>query len=274
MATTRERMALVMAAVSFTACYRPNIKDGGLHCTEGGLCPDGYHCGADRRCHPGPSTMCLPDAGVVTPICSDQPLGDQCDPICQQGCDCGRCNLVGNTLRCVAYGSKTRGAFCNLAADDCAPGHVCLRELCSPADAGVDSDLGRCYRYCAGNNHCDGTLCNVPIFTDTNMQSALLACQSPPQACDPVGDTDTCGNPLLGCYVESNGRRFCECKGVAGAGEVCGVFSDCVPGFRCVQQGAPPARCRQVCRLGTADCGAGGTCMSAAGDPTFGYCGA
>jgi hypothetical protein len=256
------------------ACYRPSIQTAGLRCAEGGACPEGYHCGADRRCYKGATRMCLPDAGAVTPMCSDQPLGEQCDPVCQQGCECGRCNLVGDNmggakLDCVPPGAKARGEFCNVASDDCGAGLVCLLEQCMPENPDAGPQLGRCYRYCAGDQHCDGTSCNVNIVTAAG---AMSACQLPPRACDPVVGNGTCGNTMLGCYIDSNGRTFCECSGTAALGEPCGVFTDCVPGFRCVQQGAMTPRCRQVCRLGASDCGAASACMGTPGDAMFGYC--
>jgi hypothetical protein len=268
---TPRRFALLFVVAVLGGCYRPSIKPGGLMCADGGACPEGFHCGNDKRCHPGNMTMCLPDAAVAT-LCNDQPLGEQCDPICQQGCDCGRCNLDGDKLACVPPGNKLRGDFCNLGNDDCAAGLVCLQEPCSPesADAG-GSRLGRCYRYCAGDQHCDGTSCNVPIVTAA--ATSLLACQLPPRTCNPVGGSNTCGNALLGCYVDSGGDTFCECPGTSGDAEPCGVFTSCVPGFRCVQQGggATP-RCRQVCRLGGSDCASGAACTGTPGDTMFGYC--
>jgi len=269
----RPRSGAVIALLAMsllTACYRPDIKDAGLVCGDGGTCPEGYHCGAgDRRCHKEGS-MCLPDAAVM-PLCSDQPLGQPCDPICQQGCECGRCNLNGDKLACVPSGSKLRGDFCNLASDDCAAGLVCLREQCSPESPDAGRQLGRCYRYCAGDQHCDGTSCNVPIVTTP--PSSMWACQLPPQTCDPVGGSNSCGDALLDCYVDSNGSTFCECAGFAGDAEPCDVFTSCVPGFRCVQQGGGTTpRCRRVCRLGGSDCASASACMATPGDTMFGYC--
>ena len=263
-------LTVLLGMSLLTACYRPDIKDAGLVCGDGGTCPEGYRCGGDRLCHKG-GAMCLPDAAVAM-LCSDQPLGQPCDPICQQGCECGRCNLDGEKLACVPSGSKLRGDSCNLGNDDCAAGLVCLLEPCSPASPDAGTQLGRCYRYCAGDQHCDGTSCNVPIVTAA--ATTLLACQLPPRTCNPVvGGSNSCGNALLGCYVDSNGSTFCECPGTAGDSEPCGVFTSCVPGFRCVQQGGGTTpRCRRVCRLGESDCASGVACTATPGDSMFGYC--
>lgn len=266
---TLGRIALLFVVAALAGCYRPNVQDAGLWCSDGGACPEGFHCGVDRRCHVGQTTMCGSDAAVM-PLCSDQPLGKQCDPICQQGCECGRCNLVGDDLRCVASGSKIAGDYCNLMSDDCAAGFVCLREPCSAEDADAGPQVGRCYRYCAGDQHCDGMMCNVQVVSAGG--TLLSACQLPPRTCDPVNATTTCGSSLLACYVVDNGRTFCECPQFAGAGEACGVFSSCVPGYRCVQQGAMTPRCRKVCRLDGSDCGAGSACTSTPADAMFGYC--
>ena len=101
---------------------------------------------------------------------------------------------------------------------------------------------------------------------------AMKACQLPPRTCDPVSSTTTCGSSLLACYVSDSGKTYCDCPGFAGDTEPCGVFSSCVPGYRCVQQGAMTPRCRKVCRLGESDCPAGSTCLMSPGDPMFGYC--
>jgi hypothetical protein len=269
MAKTPRRMALLLV-VATAGCYRPDIKDAGLWCAEGGACPEGYHCGADRRCRVGNVAMCLPDAAVM-PLCTDQPFVEPCDPICQQGCECGRCNLDGDKFGCVPSGTKIAGDYCNLMSDDCAAGFVCLREPCSPEDPDAGLQVGRCYRYCAGDQHCDDMVCNVQVVTKA--APVLFACQLPPRACDPVDATATCGSPLLACYVSDRGLTFCDCPGDAGPGEACGVFSSCVPGYRCVQQGAMTPRCRKVCQLSGSDCAAGSTCMATPGDATFGYCG-
>jgi hypothetical protein len=268
---TPRRIALLAVAVtSLSGCYRPNITDANLRCGDGGACPEGYRCGADRRCHQGNPMTCQPDAAVAA-LCTDQVLGDQCDPVCQQGCDCGRCSLKGDKLDCIASGNKARGDICNLTNDDCAPGFVCLREPCSPGqDAGVG--VGRCYRFCASSAHCDGARCDVPIYDSKDNDTGLRACQLPPKTCEPDGSTGDCGSALLACYVDSSGRTFCECKGVGGEGQPCGVFTDCVAGFRCVQEGAPPARCREVCRPMTSSCTPPSVCTPVTGDPTFGFC--
>jgi hypothetical protein len=268
---TPRRIAPLFVVAVLGGCYRPSIQPGGLLCADGGACPEGFHCGAnDRRCHPGATSMCLPDAAVAQ-LCTDQPLGSPCDPICQQGCACGRCNLNGETLACVPSGSKLRGDLCNLDNDDCVAGLVCLRELCSPQSPDAGQQFGRCYRYCAGDQHCDGRSCNVEI--ETAAATTLWACELPPRTCNPVGGSDSCGHGLLGCYVDSNGSTFCECAGDAGDAEPCNVFTSCVPGFRCVQQGGGTTpRCRRVCRLGESDCASTSTCTATPGDSMFGYC--
>ena len=268
---TPGRIALLFVVAVLGGCYRPSIQPGGLLCADGGACPEGFHCGNnDKRCHPGATSMCLADAAVAM-LCSDQPLGEPCDPICQQGCECGRCNLDGDKLACVPSGGKLRGAFCNVGNDDCAAGLVCLREPCSPESPDAGMLLGRCYRYCAGDQHCDGRLCNIPIVSAAN--TALSACELPPRTCDPVGGINSCGDARLACYVDSNGSTFCECSGFSGDGEPCGVFSSCVPGFRCVQQGGGTTpRCRRVCRLGGSDCPSNTGCMVTPGDAMFGFC--
>src|SRR5436190_2964618 len=104
------RAALVVAAV-LAACYKPTIADGGLRCAPSGKqCPDDFVCGTDLLCHSKGSPQ--GDAGPctsppVTPTCQDPPAaGQACNPSCQTGCACGRCNVVGNKATCTAPGPK------------------------------------------------------------------------------------------------------------------------------------------------------------------------
>src|SRR5215468_3815883 len=98
--THRARLALLAALVS-GSCYNPSILDGGFICADAGkVCPDGFVCDpADNHCRRkpgasadgGPSECSVPK---VDPLCADLPAaGQACNPACQNGCDCGRCNV-------------------------------------------------------------------------------------------------------------------------------------------------------------------------------------
>jgi len=77
------------------SCYNPSIVPGGLHCSEGGMCPDGFVCHPTGRCYKpdsGPT-----DCGSIS-LCNDPaPAGQACNVVCQNGCGCGqRCNVAGS----------------------------------------------------------------------------------------------------------------------------------------------------------------------------------
>src|SRR4051812_8681794 len=142
-------LAIITVAVSpLPGCYRPSIKDGGFLCAAppAKACPDGFRClggvclsGSDGG---GVDGMCT--SGPVQPICDDQPgPGQQCNPACQTGCACGRCNVVDGAAVCTPAGTQALGAKCNPnpGSDDCAAGLICLEETCG-------NRLGRCYRHC------------------------------------------------------------------------------------------------------------------------------
>ena len=135
--------AVFLAAVlSPGGCYKPNITDNGFLCAATGKkCPDGYTCGADHRCSLNPASP-PPDSGPpdmkmmtdgggepvcslphVAPLCAEAPAkGDACSPACQNGCDCGRCNVVDGKAKCVATGTVKLGDVCTPgAADNCGP---------------------------------------------------------------------------------------------------------------------------------------------------------
>ena len=100
--------AALAAILAGGGCFNPKILDGGLLCADGGLCPDGFHCAADGKCKKGGATKCQAASPHIDPICTPDP-GNDCDPICQSRCDCGRCNLVGAELTCMPAGDKQRG---------------------------------------------------------------------------------------------------------------------------------------------------------------------
>src|SRR5215471_3281360 len=106
-------------------CYRPDILDGGFGCAEAGkLCPDGFVCNStDHLCHRVGAP--LPDAAAcmypaVATLCGDPaPPGQNCNPTCQTGCSCGRCNVgLGGVAECTAVGTKKLGELCTLGMGD------------------------------------------------------------------------------------------------------------------------------------------------------------
>jgi hypothetical protein len=277
------RLGLVLAvvlltSVGATACYDPNISSGGLLCATGGKCPDGYKCNmADQKCYktgastdarPADTTMCtLP---VVTPICADAPkAGQRCNPICQNGCACGRCNVIGKDPTCTAAGAKIVGQVCNLSADDCSAGLICLQEACG------GGTLGRCYRYCSKADQCNGPSCQIPVLAPGNAETGFLVCDVAPQDCDPVAKTG-CPSPSLNCYLTSANQTLCDCPNRTpggGLGEACTIYSDCATGFVCVSNlaGLPGSRCAQICSQMSPSCPAAMRCIPSG--PKYGYCG-
>jgi hypothetical protein len=256
---------LVLGSGGF-GCYKPQIKDGGLLCGDGGACPEGFKC-RDGKCRNTPPTVCAATKPHIDMICAAQP-GSPCDPICQTGCDCGRCNLAGYALDCTTAGTKQTGDICNAAQDDCAPGNVCLNDC--------DMKIARCYRFCAtgsasNSSVCAGQMCDVPVNDPDGGTTELSVCEPPVRTCNPVGDSGDCGNSALGCYITSDGVTACDCKGTAQSGEACGTYNSCAVGFRCVYVNGA-ATCFQTCLFGGSDCTAPQICKQAPGSPTYGYC--
>ena len=187
MAMTPGRIALLLVVAALVGCYRPDIKDAGLVCADGGRVSGGVPL---RR---GPAVP----QGEKTHVPAGRGGGAACAAISRsvssairsasRGASAAAATWTGTSCECVPSGSKVAGDFCNLANDDCAAGLVCLREPCSPENPDAGSQLGRCYRYCAGDQHCDGMSCNVPIVSAA--ATPLSACQLPPRTCDPVDAT-------------------------------------------------------------------------------------
>jgi len=268
-----------VAAVALSGCYKPNIQDGGFLCaTSGKACPDGFGCAADMRCYLNPDSV--PDGGQpmcssppVTPTCQDGPLsGEDCNPTCQKGCECGRCNVVSSGhSACVPAGTIKLGEICKLAnADNCAPGLICLQELCG-------NNLGRCYKHCTSNDQCDGTICQIPIPDAHGQASGFLTCDVPSHVCDPVNNTG-CPDVAFDCFLTSASLTLCDCPGAPPGGkngDPCTIYSDCAVGFVCVGGvgGVAEPRCRFACTVANPACTAGTTCIPTGTGAKFGYCG-
>jgi hypothetical protein len=248
------------------ACFKPNIRDGGLICADGGACPDGFRCAADGTCHKGGPVTCDASLVHIDPICTPDP-GTDCDPICQSRCDCGSCSLKGGTLACTAPGTKMRGEICTVANDDCAPGNTCMSEC--------GGRVARCFRLCGKgavlhNDLCAGQQCDTPVDGDPTEH---WVCQPPLEACNPVSDVNDCGHIALGCYVSPRGAAVCDCRGIGQLGTSCSNYNSCIPGYRCLAVGGPtsPANCYKTCRLTGSDCTSPATCQPVAG-VDYGYC--
>lgn len=271
---------VLLASVGFAGCYDPTIKSGGLWCAKSGKkCPDGFTCSSvDQKCYTtGSAVDARPDTTVcstpVAPLCADMPkMGQKCNPTCQTGeCGCGRCNLVGKDPACTTAGAKLIGQVCNLGADDCSAGLICLLENCG-------TNLGRCYRYCARNDQCaGGGSCQIPILAPDRSNTGFLACDVAAQECDPVAKTG-CPAPALNCYLTSANQTVCDCSnrpvGTA-LGEACTFYNDCAAGLVCVDNlgGIAGKRCAQLCvqNASPSGCLPGMRCNPAGSK--YGYCG-
>jgi hypothetical protein len=249
----------VLIGLACAGCYKPSITDGGLRCTDGGACPEGYSCAGDRSCRKV-DPQCAADARPIEPLCT-LASGNDCDPVCQSHCLCGRCNLVGSGLACVPAGDKKRGEICSRVLDDCAPGNICIPDC---------KTIGRCYRFCGAGGVGNDALCAGQPCDYNAPGGDLLICQPPLASCDPVVDGNDCGHPELGCYLSTSGAPVCDCRGTGAPGGVCDTYNSCIPGYRCVQIGAPA--CYKTCRLGGTDCVAPDVCKSLGGSSAFGFC--
>jgi hypothetical protein len=285
MMPTRTSLGLLLAVLTLAlslfspiACYNPSIQDGGFLCAEAGKqCPDGFTCQSDGHCRSIASTKCPVPA--ITPLCIDQPVtGAACNPTCQTGCSCGRCNVFGSAAACVTnLGTLKLGDVCDPASDKCQPGYICLLE----ADT-CGHNVGRCYQYCTTNAQCvspppaASRTCEIPILDSNNIDTKYRTCSLGSQTCNPMATTNNgCPNAGLGCYVNTAGATFCDCPNRAmpvALGGVCTAYNDCATGLICTPSaGLAGTHCRQTCLTsGTNTCPSGQHCVTVAGG--YGYC--
>jgi hypothetical protein len=209
----------------------------------------------------------------VAPTCQDDPrTGEVCNPACQKGCACGRCNVVSTGhSACVPSGTVKLGEVCKPGnSDDCAPGLICLKEACG-------NNLGRCYRHCTSSTQCDGTICQIPVLDSSNQDTGFKACDIAARMCDPINNTG-CPSTSLNCYLTSANITLCDCPGSPPEGkngDPCTIYNDCAPGYVCVAGvgGVPEPRCRFACVVGAANGCPTGSCVAAGTGAKYGYCG-
>jgi hypothetical protein len=275
--THLRRLAWVAFAASTAAggCYSPNISQGGFSCGDGNACPDKFHCAADNRCYQGAvdahveMPLVCESVTNTTPVCTTGPVGGQCNPSCQLGCDCGWCAVVGGASKCLTgtEGSKDVGEVCDpKSSTSCKAGLYCQPE-CGDA-------TGRCYKFCSMDSDCGSDVsgsslkCNVNLrqIAGAASKAQFLLCALASPMCDVVGKTGC--PPLYSCYPFGAQQTECDCTGSANTGDLCPPT--CVPGDSCVQLGMnAPSMCLQACN-NSADCTMGGACNFPG--TKYGYC--
>lgn len=248
----------LLATLSGTGCFRPDITNGGFTCGQNGVCPDGFTCSSvDNRCYKpdaGPEACSSPPPA---PTCDEGPAGtDACNPSCQTGCTCGRCTVAAGIAVCVTPGNKTRGQLCNPAADDCEAGLGCVRESCG-------TNVGRCHEFCRTSTDCtDGLSCSMTL------DGGFRACALPATSCN--GQTgDGCPAGFVCYYSRQGDTTFCECAGQQDEADACTFYNDCIPGYTCVNI-AGASTCRRLCTTAGGECTAPQTCQPLG--TLYGYC--
>lgn len=283
-----------LAAAIAIACYKPDIPNGKIACSDKGECPDGSNC---------QSGFCLTGAGGGTagaggmtggggaggaggvcvgplPACTAQ-SGGTCDPVCQSGCECSqRCNISGEKIVCqnpvAAADRKQVGDVCDtMPLDSCQPGLICLPEV-------ADVCKNHCYRFCRSDADCTGSAhCSVPLAVN-GAQLPQKVCDNPPGSCLPFGNQTTCiKGPGFGCYLMGHDypeEVVCDCAGSLPEDAECQFERECRPGLICVATTSPndKPKCRRVCPLGNTAliaelCGLR-ACSPFSNSTKYGYC--
>jgi hypothetical protein len=291
------------------ACYRPNVKNGGLRCNlDAGAahaCPEGFTCDMSLlTCWKGPHDGGVTDVPVDMPAKPDMgpdvptiPCFDAmpncdpsdagiCDPFCQTGCGChDKCTVSADGG--VACGQVILGdpqmppgkVFdgCDPANDNCLPGLLCMNDQC----------FGRCYQYCRTDNDCPGSYCS------RNAPGGFKVCDVPnADNCIPTplpgGGSNNCPGSL-GCYISFGhpSHTICDCAGGTFQGQPCTGSRSCLPGLLCADptNDGGTSICLKVCDLAGAVDGGGvgcpgglpcqvytGSSPTNAPNPKYGYC--
>jgi hypothetical protein len=271
-------LALGLGAGAGAGCYNPSILNDGFICADAGkACPEGFQCDPmTHHCH-AVEKCTVP---TQTPLCQDDPkAGTACNPACQTGCACGRCNVAGKLAVCsTQIGTATLGQLCTPTKDNCAGGLICLLE---PATCG--DSVGRCYQHCTTSGapaaQCGaGRACEIPILDTNGADTGYRACSLATQTCNPAaaaGTSNGCPSAAFGCYLNTTGgTTICDCPNTPAVilGGVCSVYNDCAAGLVCTTSaGSVGPHCRQICTQGAATgCPTGQRCVTIGA--TYGYC--
>ena len=185
-------------------------------CADGGACPEGFHCGADRRCHVGDKTdvsarrgggrAAVQRSAARRAVRSDLPAGVRVRPL-QPGRGQARVR-AGRAARSPATFATCRTTTAPRASSACA-------SRAAPKTRTRGFSWGAATGTARGTS--TATACRATCPSSAPSPRAMRACQLPPRTCDPVTATTSCGSPLLGCYVESNGRLVLRLPGAGGA---------------------------------------------------------
>ena len=265
-------LTVALSLFSPAACYNPSIQDGGFLCAEAGKqCPDGFVC-ADRRKVPRrPPPRSARSRRSRRSAAINRVTGAACNPTCQTGCACGRCNVSGAAPACVTdVGTKKLGEICTPSKDDCQPGYICLLE----ADT-CGQNVGRCYQYCTTNAQCAspvaGRTCEIPILDSNNNDTEVprraawarrraTRWRRPATAARAPGSAATSTPPARRSATAPTARRRSCSAAVHRRTTIAAAGLICTP-----SAGLAGMHCRQICMTsGTNTCPSGQHCMTVA----------
>ncbi len=247
-------LAALLAPVSISTCYNPNIEEGAFLCGNDGSCPDGFRC-VDMRCFKSgsPGDGGGPDSGTDARQCSPATGTTGCDPVCQTGCQSSeQCTHNGsdNLCRAASTPGEALYASCDSLQDRCRAGLVCLPEF-------TENCGSHCYRFCREDVDCGENSRCVGQVSDEAMRSLYKTCSPRGGNCNPTGSSPRCTDnapadrqfPDFACYIvspEYPDETVCECAGTIAKGEVCERTYECAPGNECIPINTD-VRCRRLC---------------------------
>ncbi|MFU8802670.1 MAG: hypothetical protein ACNA8W_02575 [Bradymonadaceae bacterium] len=256
-------------ALAMAACGGDDRRGGPSNNESNQNVRPGPDAGGEDADGPGEEDASIPDADPQTDTdpgpgpggCTDlSPTipGDECDPLCQTGCETGQ-NCVALTTtesttpmtQCQPAGTSGQGGSCG-AETGCQVGH-----LCATFEAGTPTT---CYQACrpvaGGEPACPQDYVCVGYMTE---DTRVGICVLPDAECT-FYPNDSCGAGE-NCYQTSLGERCIAYDAEAAVGSSCASPTDCNDAQACLSPAAgQPATCRAMCES-DADCGgAEGSC--------------
>jgi hypothetical protein len=168
---------------------------------------------------------------------------------------------------CNPVGTQAIGQACS-AANDCAPGGICL-----------GATTGSCFKFCSSDAECVSPGGKCLLKLNDGMGGSVPNVTMCSQNCDPAS-ASSCAVAGLGCQIATDTatqKTYTSCIDAGSGGDTAPCpngASDCQAGFGCFTVGTQN-ECLQWCKVGITTCPGGLTCqdvMVSLGGTSYGAC--
>ena len=187
-------------------CFKPKIVDGGLLLRRRRPLPGGVSLRRRRHVQGQAARRSASRRRLTSkPICTPEP-GNDCDPVCQSRCECGRCTLAGTELTCVPRRrQETRRRLQRRERTTASPGTCACRTATTSSDGATASAARASVRH---DELCARTGLRRPRERREQAPDRSLGLPGRrSRRAIPAGDGTDCGNAALALLPRRERRR-------------------------------------------------------------------